>query len=186
MYKSVQSWLHWTAQTTLLCSCLCVLSLGWTSFCLSVLVGLKWTRMWNLLKILLSFSDFPATERMMMFLHFPVFSSLSALDLLRGFDKGPVRVTRELTCSPDVLLLHFLSLCLRWHPQLVLQWVMIVEQQVLICVCRFSVHLSVEACVFTVQEGQTVSSDIFPGEIDVIVYSLSRFSEGPYIPCFEL
>ena len=51
-------------------------------------------------------------------------------------------------------------------PQLVLQWVTRVEQQVLICACRFSVHLKVEASVLfsvycTVQEGQTVSSDIF-------------------------
>ena len=61
--------------------------------------------------------------------------------------------------------------------QFVLQWVMRVKQQVLIGVCRFSVHFNVEASVFfsvhcTVQEGQTVSSDIFPHELDVIVHSI--------------
>ena len=51
MYKSVQSWLRWTALTTLFSSRLGVMSLGWTSFCLSVLAGLKSTGIWCLLKI---------------------------------------------------------------------------------------------------------------------------------------
>ena len=53
-----------------------------------------------------------------------------------------------------------------------------VIQQELICVGRFSVHLNVEASVFfsvhcTVQEGQTVSFDISPCELDVIVQSIN-------------
>ena len=89
----------------------------------------------------------------------------------RSFDKGQVWVAMSLKCSPSVLqfLLHPLSLC--GHilslmvsgsddTQLVLQWLMRFEMQVLICVCRCSVHLNVEASVLfsahqKVWEGQT-------------------------------
>ena len=56
--------------------------------------------------------------------------------------------------------------------QLVLQWVMNAKQQVFRCVCWFSVHLNVEdsdlfSVYYTVQAGQTVSSDIFLHELVV-------------------
>ena len=49
-----------------------------------------------------------------------------------------------------------------------------VEQQVLILVCRFSVHIRVEASVLSsvycsVQEGQTVFFDIFAHELDILL-----------------
>ena len=58
------------------------------------------------------------------------------------------------------------------HPHLGCQLVMKVKQQGLICVCKFSVHFNVEASVFfsvyyTVQEGQTVSSDIILHDLDI-------------------
>ena len=60
------------------------------------------------------------------------------------------------------------------------------ESPVLICVCRTSVQLSVQASVFnvyyTVQEGQTVSSDIFLHELDIIVHSIYMFCEGFNFP----
>ena len=77
----------------------------------------------------------------------------------RDYVKGPVWVTTGCKCSPDVLLFLLLPLFLCGcglslmvycsdDPQLVLQWVMRVEEQVLLSVCWFSVHLSVEASVF--------------------------------------
>ena len=49
-------------------------------------------------------------------------------------------------------------------------------------------YLSVEASVFfnvycTVQEGHTVSSDIFQLKLDVIVNSIYMFCEGVHFPC---
>ena len=106
----------------------------------------------------------------MTMLGFPVSLSLSALDLFELW-KGPVWVATGLKWSPDVLLFFPLPLCHFGH-----------EQQVLTCVCRFSVHLNIEASVFfsvycTVQEGQTVSSYISLFEPDVIIYSIYMFWE---------
>ena len=65
-----------------------------------------------------------------------------------------------------------------------------VELQVLSCVCRFSVHVNVDAFIFfsvycTVQEAQTVSSDISPCELNFIVHSNYMFCEGFNFPCSD-
>ena len=53
-----------------------------------------------------------------------------------------------------------------------------------------SVHLDVEASVFsnvycTVQEGHTVSCDIFTCDLHVSVHSIYMFCEGFHIPCSD-
>ena len=59
-------------------------------------------------------------------------------------------------------------------------WVMIKYWSV--CV-EFSVFFNMYS---TVQEGQAVSSDIFPCELDVTVQSIYMFCEGFYFPCSDL
>ena len=96
----------------------------------------------------------------------------------RGFDNDPVWVTTGFKCSPNVPLFILRPFCLCGHG---------VSQSVLICACRFSAHLSVEASVFfnvyfKVQEGQTVHSDIFLCELDVLVHGIYMFCEGLHFP----
>ncbi len=74
IYGSLHFSLHLTTYTRLLFVC-GVWSLGCTSFCLSVFLGLKNTGMWCLLKILLSFSDTPDTYGMTILLHLFFLSS---------------------------------------------------------------------------------------------------------------
>lgn len=65
IYKSMDSSWQWTAYTRLLLLSLNVQPLGWTSFCLSVLLGLKN----GLLKILLRFLDTPDIHGMIILFH---------------------------------------------------------------------------------------------------------------------
>ena len=130
-----------------------------------------------------------------MFFHFP---PLSALDLVRFW--GRVSVATGFECSPHVLFFLFLPPCLcgpslsSWSKVLMTfslcssgrcEW-----KSKYSSVFRFSVHLNVEASIFfavycTVQEGQTVSSDIFPHELDVIVHSNYLFCKGFHLLDFN-
>lgn len=89
--------------------------------------------------------------------------------------------SHRLKVHPCWILFVFLPLCPCGHglsptvyssdnPQLMLQWMVRVKEQILICVCRLSVYLNVEASIIfnepcTIQEGQTISTDILLREL---------------------
>lgn len=70
------------------------------------------------------------------------------------------------------------------------QWVVRNKKEILVRVGGFPVHADVEASVFfnvhrTIQEGQTVASDILSGEIDIIVHSIDVVCEGFNLLCLD-
>ena len=122
-----------------------VLSFGWTNSCLKVWPGLRLTQILFFWKILLNFSERPATFGMTMFLLVSLSASSSSLWPFGQFDKGPLQVA---TC-----LEHCLDLCqfllfppvpegTFWtrscpdYPQFVVQCVVEGKQEVMFCVCE--------------------------------------------------
>lgn len=100
LYRSGHSSLHWLDCIGYVTLCLGVLSSGWTSFCLRVLECLKCTGMFCLLKILLKFSESPATYGLTMLFHFFGQFFCVSSGVSRGFDEGPARVSPSFEGCP--------------------------------------------------------------------------------------
>ena len=74
---------------------------------------------------------------------------------------------------------------------LVFQWVVRVEEQVLVCVCGFAVNTYTQGSVFfdanfAVEKRQGIVLDVFPGELDVIVHRVDVFCEWLHLVGFDL
>ena len=74
---------------------------------------------------------------------------------------------------------------------LMFQWVVRVEEQVLVRVCGFAVNTYTQGSVFfdanfAVEKRQGIVLDIFPGELDVIVHRVDVFREWLHLVGFDL
>lgn len=115
---------------------------------------------------------------------FIVLNSCSSFSLYLSLDKGPLRLATGSKCCLHVYWFFLFSLCFGWNPQglflygsddsqYVLQWVVGVEQEILVCVSGFSIHSNIEAVILisgqnTVQERQSLGLGKNSGELDVV------------------